>query len=94
MGKRNPWMAGLLSAILPGLGQFYNRQVGKGVGFLLGFLILAGFLIGGVDLKELDQAMATGTTPEGLWKLLALELLLLALFIWSIADAARVAKKV
>ena len=23
---KNPWVAGILSGVLPGLGQFYNRQ--------------------------------------------------------------------
>lgn len=90
---RNPWMAGLLSSALPGLGQFYNRQLGKGAGFLLAFLALAGLLIGGVDLKELDQALASGTIPDNIGTLLILELLILGLLVWSIADAARTAKK-
>lgn len=90
---RNPWMAGLLSSVLPGLGQFYNRQLGKGAGFLLAFLVLAGLLIGGVDLKELDQALASGTIPDNIGTLLILELLILGLLVWSIADAARTARK-
>ena len=90
---RNPWMAGLLSSVLPGLGQFYNRQLGKGAGFLLAFLVLAGLLIGGVDLKELDQALASGTVPDNIGTLLILELLILGLLVWSIADAARTARK-
>jgi len=93
MSARNPWVAGLLSAVVPGLGQFYNRQAGKGAGFLAGFLALAGFLIGGVDVNALEEAVAAGTVPEGVWKLLVLELLLLGLFAWSIADAVRVARK-
>lgn len=90
---RNPWVAGLLSSVLPGLGQFYNRQLRKGTGFLLAFLVLAGLLIGGVDLKDLDQALASGTIPDNIGTLLILELLTLGLLIWSIADAARTAKK-
>ncbi len=93
MHTRNPWVAGILSGVVPGLGQFYNRQWGKGAGFLLGSLALAALLVAVVDLKELEQAVTTGTTPEGLWKLMVLELLLLGLFIWSIADAARAARK-
>lgn len=90
---RNPWAAGLLSSALPGLGQFYNRQPGKGSGFLLAFLVLTGLLIGGVDLKDLDQALASGAIPDNIGTLLILELLILGLLIWSIADAARTAKK-
>ena len=90
---RNPWVAGLLSGLLQGLGQFHNRQWGKGAGFLSAFLVLAGALIGGVDLKDLDQALASGTIPDNIGTLLILELLILGLLIWSIADAARTAKK-
>lgn len=90
---RNPWMAGLLSSVLPGLGQFYNRQPGKGAGFLSAFLVLAGLLIGGVDLKELDQALASGTMPDNIGTLLILELLILGLLVWSVADAVRTARK-
>ena len=90
---RNPLVAGLLSGLLPGLGQFYNRQLRKGAGFLLAFLALTGLLIGGVDRKDLDQALASGTMPDNIGTLLILELLILGLLIWSIADAARTAKK-
>ena len=48
---KNPWVAGILSGVLPGLGQFYNRQLGKGVGFLIGFLVLEN----GIFLYALTQ---------------------------------------
>ena len=90
---KNPWVAGILSGVLPGLGQFYNRQLGKGVGFLVGFLVLAGVLVSGIDLHMLEQAMASGSQPEDLWLLLAVEVLMLILVIWSVTDAARTAKR-
>jgi len=90
---RNPLVAGLLSALLPGLGQFYNRQRGKGAGFLLVFLALTGLLIGGVDPEDLGQALASGTMPDNIGTLLILELLVLGVLIWSIADAAHTAQK-
>jgi hypothetical protein len=90
---KNPWVAGILSGVLPGLGQFYNRQVSKGVGFLIGFLVLGGVLVFGVDLQALDKAMVSGEQPENLWLLLAGEVLMLILVIWSITDAARTAKR-
>jgi len=90
---KNPWVAGILSGVLPGLGQFYNRQLGKGVGFLIGFLVLGGVLVFGIDLQMLDKAMSSGTQPENLWLLLAVEVLMLILVIWSITDAARTAKR-
>jgi uncharacterized protein DUF5683 len=103
---KNPWAAGILSAVLPGLGQFYNRQLGKGVGFLIGFLVLAGvwgFLeavvveVFGVDPEALleapDKAMASGAQPENLWPWMAVVVLMLILVIWSITDAARTARR-
>ncbi len=90
---KNPWVAGILSGVLPGLGQFYNRQLGKGVGFLVGFLVLAGVLVSGIDLHMLEQAMASGVQPENLSLLLAVEVLMLILVLWSITDAARTAKR-
>lgn len=35
---KNPTLAGVLSGLVPGLGQFYCRQWGKGAGFLIGAL--------------------------------------------------------
>jgi len=42
---------------------------------------------------KLDKAMTSGVQPENLWLLLAVEVLMLILVIWSIADAARTAKR-
>ena len=36
------WLSPLLSAVVPGVGQMVNREVGKGVGILLSSLALAG----------------------------------------------------
>ena len=93
MGNRNPWVAALLSGLLPGLGQFYNRQLRRGALFLVGFLVLAGALIGGVDVDSLERAVSAGAMPDDIWMLVALELLILALAGWSVVDAYRVAKK-
>jgi len=96
-------VAALLSALCPGLGQFYNRQWGKGAGFLLG--VLAGFLgvlslasalFGSADPDQLLQSAASGIPPESLrqfFTLAMLALATLAIAIWSIADAARAARQ-
>jgi hypothetical protein len=67
--------------------------VGKGVGFLRGFLVLAGILVFGVDLQAVDKAIASGARLERLWLILAVEVLTLILVLWSITDAARTAKR-
>lgn len=38
--KKNPGLAVLLSAFIPGLGQFYNGQIGKGLFFLITWVSL------------------------------------------------------
>jgi drug/metabolite transporter (DMT)-like permease len=90
---RNPWVAGLLSSVLPGLGQFYNRQWAKGVGFLLGVFGLTVVLSSSVDPKALEQAAEAGTTPDDLGLIFLLLVVILAMAVWSIADAVRIAKK-
>jgi signal peptidase I len=39
--KKKPWLAVFLSDIYPGLGQFYNRQILKGLAFVASSIILA-----------------------------------------------------
>lgn len=83
----------MLSALLPGLGQFYNRQWGKGVSFLVGLLVLFVALARSADLEKLQQAAASGVQPENIGQLFLLSLLILVLAVWSIVDAARSAKR-
>ncbi|MEK6605536.1 MAG: hypothetical protein AABY77_06560 [Nitrospirota bacterium] len=90
---RNPWVAGLLSGLLPGLGQFYNRQWGKGAGFLVGIIALTVVLSSSVDPKALEQVAEAGKTPDNLGLIVLLLLVSFAVAVWSIADAARTAKK-
>ena len=90
---RNPLVAGLLSGLLPGLGQFYNRQWGKGVGFLLGVFGPTVVLSSVIDPKALEHAAEAGATPDNLGLIALLLLVIFAVAFWSIVDAARTAKK-
>ena len=90
---KNLTLAGVLSAVIPGLGQFYYRQWGKGVGFLAGTLLLFGFLMASVDPIKLQQAAETGAPLDNMGQISLIALLLLAVPIWSIVDAVRTAKK-
>lgn len=38
---RNPFAAALASLLVPGLGQAYNREIGKAIAFFVGFLLAA-----------------------------------------------------
>src|SRR2546429_1068815 len=86
--SKNPWIAGILSGVLPGLGQFYNRQWGKGVGFLLGVVIPIVVLLSSVNQDALQRAAESGTPPDNIGLLFSLAIVSLAIAVWSIADAA------
>ena len=88
--SKNPWIAGILSGALPGLGQFYNRQWLKGIGFLLGTLVVDGVL--GVTAGMI-KFFQSGAPPENTGQFLFGSFIVLALVIWSITDAARTAKR-
>ncbi len=92
-GPRHAALAALLSALLPGLGQWYNRQWGKGVGFFLGLLALGGILLSSVDPDDLLHLSTTGMMPHNIGRLFLVSLLILGLALWSIADAAWVANR-
>ena len=36
---RNPLIAGILSLLIPGLGQIYNGEIGKGIGLIIAHFI-------------------------------------------------------
>jgi len=82
--KRQKWIALILSGVFPGLGQFYNRQPKKGVALLGAGIVLTWFLGRAVptDLLLLIQ-------PEA--RLIVPLCVLLAVWLWSIIDAWRVA---
>ncbi|TAL09869.1 MAG: hypothetical protein EPO02_09020 [Nitrospirae bacterium] len=90
---RNPWAAGVLSGVAPGLGQFYNRQWGKGAAFLIGALALDVALGISSSVLNILQSAASGAPPENLGGFFVGSLALLAVAVWSIADAVRTAKK-
>lgn len=90
---KNPTLAGILSGLMPGLGQFYCRQWAKGAGFLLAAIAVdAGFGISS-GMLEVLQSVGGPTPTEGLGRLLLGMLALLGVALWSIIDAVRTARK-
>lgn len=79
--SRSPEVAALFSAVLPGLGQMYNNQVGKGLAFLgatiLGWVALVGWVFhiwSVIDAfqegrRQRQLALPPGSTPApvGAW---------------------------
>ena len=67
--KKNPWKAVLYSALLPGLGQFYNESYWKipivvGIGGYLGYVIVTNHS-DYLDYRDLYAASQTPENPDG-----------------------------
>ena len=81
IGRRKPWLAGLLSLFVPGLGQVYNGQALKGVLLycLYGIVILASV----AGLLELSLALFNIAVPLGV---------ILAGYLYILVDAVKMAR--
>jgi len=84
-------LAGVLS-LLPGLGQFYNRQWGKGLAFLLVFILLAFTLANSYDPQEVQRAALMEKASKTQDVFMSIAMLLLGLVVWSVFDAFRTAR--
>ena len=84
---KGPMLAAVLSGILPGAGQIYNRSWAKGIGFLIPVLLVSAVLRRNVLLSG---GSILGLLPRDLetW---SAQLLLLVTAIWSVMDAYRAA---
>ena len=81
--RRQKLIALILSGVFPGLGQFYNRQLGKGAAFLAAGVVLT-WLLGRAVPTELLLIQ-----PDA--RLIVPLCILLIVWLWSIIDAWRVA---
>lgn len=88
MSERSPFVAGLLSWILPGAGQFYNGQSSKGWGDL-------GLHIGSYAIMGIGSTLLVeGEEEAGSIFLVAGSVTLFVNGICSIVDAAKSAKRI
>lgn len=67
-GGGSPWLPCALSVLIPGLGQIYNGQVLKGLGFMFGVSILS--VVGQVLLTPNQDGSMSSTGGTGLVMLL------------------------
>jgi hypothetical protein len=82
--RRQQVIALILSGVFPGLGQFYNRQPGKGAAFLAAGVVLTWLLGRAVPTDSLLLIQ-----PEA--RLILPLCILLIVWLWSLLDAWRVA---
>jgi hypothetical protein len=88
-------VAALLSAVLPGLGQFYNRQWAKGASFLVATLVIdAGLGVTSETITVFQSAfLGISGTNVDIGGFVLRMLPLAAIAAWSITDAARTARR-
>ena len=82
MGRRRA-IALILAGTFPGLGQFYNRDIVKGIVFLVAGLALSWWLTSAAPANPLAM------TPEQATTVLVRAVGLLAIWLWSVVDAWR-----
>ena len=64
ISTRNPGITFILSFIMPGFGQFYNGQIGKGFLFLILFWVLVWIPLGGIIVWGINLYDAYNTAKE------------------------------
>jgi len=63
--EKSPWLAFGLSYIFPGIGQFYNGEVVKGLLFLGGITVGAGIIVLGAGDGEHESSVTKGLVYSG-----------------------------
>jgi hypothetical protein len=86
--------AAFLSALFPGLGQFYNGRWVKGACFLFAALLDGGALLVVANPVQLEQWARATRFPADIGFALSLMLTLLGLALWSVLDATRDARAI
>ncbi len=91
---KSPLLAGSLSLILPGAGQFYNGHTGKGIG-VLGAAGVALFLIvdGSVDTAE-SVVFYDDNLDDGLGQVALGSIILAGAYAYSVVDAVKSANSI
>jgi hypothetical protein len=91
---RNPWLAGLLSLLVPGLGQIACGRGTRGAAILF-----AAIVIGSLNLLFVLAFTAADPNPEIAWAYWiprlghdVVALWSVAFWIWAVADAVRAAR--
>ena len=64
LAPRKPWQAALLSALFPGMGQFYNGQFLKGLLIMLTSIAVLPWLYGIYDAYRSAEGMNRGEIPR------------------------------
>ncbi|MFW5714587.1 MAG: phosphonate ABC transporter, permease protein PhnE [Brevefilum sp.] len=90
-----PWLAAVLSGIIPGLGQALARKLRRGILLFVSFVTIIGLMIWRFQLAApRDTGLVAIVTKA--WRLqpilILISILIALLYIWSIIDAYQIAK--
>lgn len=90
------WLAGVISAVLPGVGQMLAGAFSRGALILLSFVTIGGmlywrFMITGRRATDLQGVLSAAYRLQPL--LLILAVLFVVLYLWIIIDAYRIARR-
>ncbi|MGI9554009.1 MAG: hypothetical protein ACR2NC_03705 [Thermodesulfobacteriota bacterium] len=88
---KNPILAIILSALLPGLGQIYNSQFGKGL-FFIAFNMIINFLIREPLLAVIDDPKSVDQPTMVVF--IGYSLAGMVLWVYSIIDAKKNADRI
>lgn len=82
----SPTTSGILSAIIPGAGQIYAGEAGRGIPFFLGYVGTSAIMIYGVTSMS-----GFGSKGGGFFFIVG-ALTSTGIYVWNIVDAVKVAK--
>lgn len=89
---KNPLLALILSAILPGLGQIYNSHLGKGL-FFIGFNMIINFLIREPLVTVVDNVdNLENVDKPTMYVFIGYSIASMALWVYAMVDAKRSAE--
>ncbi len=92
LGRKSPALAAVLSALVPGAGQWYAGRLGRGlIVFAPAVILLLGALVAGAALGMTD-IVSLLVQPRALWALFAGNLAVLAWRLFAVADAYLITK--
>ena len=92
--KRNPYIAGMLSLLFPGLGQVYTGKRAIGAAFMLAFIIIGNLNALWLSVyagAQTDLSFYSDTLPRSLHDIFAFYGIIF--WIWTVVDAYRLARR-
>lgn len=91
-----PWLAALLSGIIPGLGQALGRKLRRGILLFFSFASIVGLMIWRFQLAAPRDTGVVDIVTKA-WRLepitILISILMIMLYVWIIIDAYQVAKR-